>query len=402
MKLSYPVLAVLMAFLNAIGPFAIDTYLPAFPAMQASLQTDAVAMQQSLTAYMIPFSVMMLWHGAISDSLGRKRVILAGLVVFLIASILCASAGNIHVLLLGRALQGLSAGAGVIVGRAIVRDLFDGPAAQRLMSHIAMVFAIAPAIAPIFGGFLTEHLGWRAIFWFLTLLAAVQIVMTWRVLPETLPPEKRQPLAAGHMLAGYRAVLGSGPFVFIALAMSFIFLGFFLYVMSAPVFLMRHLGLGATEFGWLFVPLVCGMIGGSMTAVRLSHRFTQLQVIKLGFAITALAAVWNLAANLLLPDSVATRIPQLALQSFAMNLAFPSLTLIALDLFPARRGMAASCQGFIHTMIMSVLAGVVAPMVWHSTLTMAWTMAGFWVCSVVFFAWSRHLSVKPGNAPEKS
>ncbi len=398
-KISYPLLAVLLAFLNAIGPFSIDAYLPAFPAMQAALATDAVAMQQSLTAYMIPFSVMMLWHGAISDALGRRRVIIAGLAVYVLASVLCVFAPNVHVLLLGRALQGISAGSGVIVGRAVVRDLLDGPAAQRLMSHVAMVFAIAPAVAPILGGALAEWFGWRSIFVFLAVLASAQIYMSWRYLPESLPLEKRQPLHAGNMLRGYVAVLGSARFVLLALSMSFIFLGFFLYVMSAPVFLMRHLGLDATQFGHLFVPLVVGMIAGSMTAVRLSRRITPLAIIRLAFVVSAVAALWNIAANLWLPDSVATRIPQLALQTFAMNLSFPSLTLLALDMFPERRGMAASCQGFIHTMIMAGVAGILAPLLWDSLIQMALAMAVMWFLSVGFFLWSRRCAAQP--APER-
>ncbi|MDQ7988860.1 MAG: multidrug effflux MFS transporter [Candidatus Dactylopiibacterium sp.] len=387
--ISYPMLALLLAFLNSIGPFSIDAYLPAFPAMQEALRTDAVAMQQSLTAYMIPFSVMMLWHGAISDALGRRRVIVASLSVFIVASLLCALAPNVHVLIIGRVLQGLSAGGGVIVGRAVVRDVLDGPAAQRMMSHVAMVFAVAPAVAPILGGFMTDAMGWRSLFIFMLLLAAGQMYMTLRYLPETLPPEKRQPLAPGNLLAGYLAVLGNARFVLIALAMSFIFIGFFLYVMSAPVFLMRHLGLRETQFGYLFVPLVIGMMAGSLTAVRLSRRMSQESIIQVAFAVAAVAAVWNLAANWFLPETVATRIPQLALQSFAMNLSFPSLTLMALDMFPERRGMAASCQGFIHTLIMSVTAGLLAPMLWDSTRHMAIAMAVMWLCSVLLFAASR-------------
>lgn len=388
-EISYARLAVLLAFLNAIGPFSIDAYLPAFKLMQASLHTDAVAMQQSLTAYMLPFSIMMLWHGSISDALGRRRVIVAGLLVYLLASLLCAFATSVHMLIVGRVLQGLSAGSGVIVGRAVVRDVLDGPAAQRMMSHVAMVFAIAPAVAPILGGLLAEGLGWRALFIFLVLLAASQIAMALRFLPETLPPEKRQPLQPRNLLAGYLSVLGSGRFVLITLSMSFIFLGFFLYVMSAPVFLMRHLGLTATQFGYLFVPLVAGMMCGSLAAVRLSHRMTQEKIVLLAFCVSAVAAVWNLAANWLLPDAVATRIPQLALQTFAMNLAFPSLTLMALDMFPDRRGMAASCQGFIQTMIMSVLTGVIAPLLWDSTHQMATAMGIMWLLSVGFYALSR-------------
>lgn len=391
-NISYPLLAVLLAFLNAIGPFSIDAYLPAFPSMEQALGTDAVAMQQSLTAYMVPFSIMMLWHGSISDALGRRRVIVAGLVVYFLASLLCALAPNVHVLIIGRVLQGLSAGSGVIVGRAVVRDVLDGPAAQRMMSHVAMVFAVAPAIAPILGGMLTETFGWRSIFVFLVLLSAAQIFMTLRFLPETLPPEKRQALDARNLLGGYLAVLGSARFVLIALSMSFIFLGFFLYVMSAPVFLMQHLGLSATQFGYLFVPLVTGMICGSLTAVKLSHRMSTTRIIQLAFGISAVAAIWNLAANFFLPEAVLTRIPQLALQTFAMNLAFPSLTLIALDMFPQRRGMAASCQGFIHTMIMSFVAGVLAPLLWDSTRQMAVAMAVMWALSIGFYLWSRRLA----------
>lgn len=391
-NISYPLLAVLLAFLNAIGPFSIDAYLPAFPSMEQALGTDAVAMQQSLTAYMVPFSIMMLWHGSISDALGRRRVIVAGLVVYFLASLLCALAPNVHVLIIGRVLQGLSAGSGVIVGRAVVRDVLDGPAAQRMMSHVAMVFAVAPAIAPILGGMLTETFGWRSIFMFLVLLSATQIFMTLRFLPETLPPEKRQALDARNLLGGYLAVLGSARFVLIALSMSFIFLGFFLYVMSAPVFLMQHLGLSATQFGYLFVPLVTGMICGSLTAVKLSHRMSTTRIIQLAFGISAVAAIWNLAANFFLPEAVLTRIPQLALQTFAMNLAFPSLTLIALDMFPQRRGMAASCQGFIHTMIMSFVAGVLAPLLWDSTRQMAVAMAVMWALSIGFYLWSRRLA----------
>lgn len=391
MKISYAMLALLLAFLNAIGPFSIDAYLPAFPAMQADLATDAVAMQQSLTAYMLPFSIMMLWHGAISDALGRKRVIVAGLILFSLASLVCVFAPNVHVLIIGRALQGLSAGAGVIVGRAIVRDLFDGPAAQRLMSHIAMVFAISPAIAPILGGALGEWFGWRAIFVFLSVLALAQLVMTLRFLPETLPPEKRQSLHPAHMLAGYVQILGNPAFVLMALTMSFFFAGFFLYVMSAPVFLMQHLKLGPTEFGWLFVPLVIGMISGSLLAVRLSHRLKPAAIIRLAFCISATAAILNLLANWLLPDLILTRIPQLTIHTLALNLAFPSMTLMALDMFPDRRGMAASCQGFIHTLTMAIGAGVISPLLWDTTRHLALGMAASWLLAVGCYLLNRRV-----------
>jgi len=214
-------------------------------------------------------------------------------------------------------------------------------------------------------------------------------VLCWRLLPETLPVEKRQPLRIGNMLEGYLAVLGNRRFVLVSLAMSLFFLGFFLYIMSAPAFLMQHLKLGPTEFGWLFIPLVGGMLAGSFTAVRLSHHLQPTSVIRLAFAISAVSMLWNVLANWLLPDLIATRIPQLALQTFAINLAFPSLTLMALDMFPERRGMAASCQGFIHTLIGAIVAGAVAPLLWHDTLWMALATAASLILTVGLYAWSR-------------
>lgn len=381
MQLPYALLALILAALNAIGPFSVDTYLPSFPDIQRSLGASTLDVQQSLTAYMLPFSIMMLWHGAISDALGRRRVIMMGMALYLLASLLCCFAHRIELLWLGRALQGLSAGSGVIVGRAIVRDLLDGPAAQRLMSHVTMVFAIAPGVAPIIGGALAEHWGWRSIFVLLTLMAAALIALVWRALPETLPPEKRQSMHPVILLRAYTSVLGNARFVLLSLAMSCFFGGFFLYVMSAPVFLMQHLQLAATQFGWLFVPLVTGMVLGSMLSARLAGRASPMATVKLAYAIAGIATAINLALNLWLPDTLATRIPQLGLYTLGMSTAMPTLTLHALDMYPDRRGLAASCQGAIQTLVMAIAAGAIAPLVWSSTLTLALAGAASWLLS---------------------
>ncbi|GAA5166013.1 multidrug effflux MFS transporter [Viridibacterium curvum] len=388
MKIPYPLLAVILAALNAIGPFSIDTYLPAFPAIESGLVTTTLSVQQSLTAYMLPFSIMMLWHGALSDALGRRRVILVGMSCYLVASLLCAFAQNIEMLWLGRALQGLSAGSGVIVGRAIVRDLLDGPAAQRLMSHVALVFAIAPGVAPIIGGALAQAWGWRAIFALLALMAAALMVLVWTQLPETLPQDKRQSLHPASLLKAYSSVLGDHRFVLLSLAMASLFGGFFLYVMSAPVFLMQHLHLDATQFGWLFVPLVLGMMGGSMLSARLAGRLSPIATVKLGYTIAAAATLLNLVLSAAMPDTLSMRIPQLALYTLGMSAAMPTLTLHALDMFPARRGLAASCQGAIQTLVMAFAAGVIAPLVWGTTLHLALAGAASLLLSTLACWWS--------------
>src|SRR3954470_4569188 len=160
-------LALLLAALAMLGPFSVDTYLPAFPNIEATLDATPIEVQQTLTAYMFAFAFMMLWHGALSDAYGRRNVILVSLCVFAVASLGCAAAHSIEYLWAFRMLQGVSAGAGVVIGRAIIRDLYADERATRLLSLVTMIFSIAPAIAPILGGWIVKLRNWRAIFLFL-------------------------------------------------------------------------------------------------------------------------------------------------------------------------------------------------------------------------------------------
>ena len=161
-------LAILLAVLGMLGPFSIDTYLPAFSGIASSLNASPVHMQQTLSAYLFGFAFMNLFHGALADSFGRRPVILWGLMAFTLASLGCALAQNVTQLIVFRAMQGLSCGAGVVVSRAIVRDIFPPTQAQKVMSQITIFFGLAPAIAPIMGGWLFVSLGWHSIFWLLT------------------------------------------------------------------------------------------------------------------------------------------------------------------------------------------------------------------------------------------
>src|SRR5690554_5271567 len=294
MPATHPWIAALLAALAAIGPFSIDTYLPAFPEMAADLGATRIEVQQTLTAYMVTFAAMALWHGALSDRFGRRNVILVATSLFGVASLLCAFATSIEWLWGGRALQGMSAGAGMVVGRAVIRDIFDGARAQRLMSRVMLIFGIAPAVAPMVGGGLLLLFGWRSIFVFLALFAALLVGLSWRYLPETLPREARQSMHPAPLLRAYGAVLGSGAFLLLAFALALNFNGFFVYVLSAPVFVMEHLGLGPGAFGWLFVPAVAGMMGGSWLSGRVAGRWSGRRSIVTGFAVMIVAVCANL------------------------------------------------------------------------------------------------------------
>ena len=368
-------LAILLAALSAMGPFAIDTYLPAFPAMADDLKTTDLAVQQTLAAYMIPFAFMMFWHGPLADAYGRRKVLILGLAGFALASVVCALAPSIEWLWLGRALQGTVAGAGMVVSRAVVRDLYDGVEAQKLMAMIAVLFAIAPAIAPLIGGGLLLVTGWRGIFWFLTLMATALCLLSWRRLPETLPPERRHPFNPTTLWQGYSSVARHHRFRRLALANAFNFIGLFTYVLAAPVFLIRLLGYTPQQFAWLFIPAVAGMMMGSTLAGRLAGRRTSHQALVLAYAIMGVAALANVGLNLVLPPGPWCIVP-LVPYAMGMALAMPSMQLLALDLVPERRGLASSCLGVAQTTSNALAAAVIVPLLWNNTLHLALGMAG--------------------------
>ena len=376
-------IAFLLAALAALGPFSIDTYLPSFGDIGESLQATPVEVQQTLTAYLLPFAIMALWHGALSDALGRRRVILASLGLFALASAGCAFATKIEHLWVLRALQGMSAGAGVVISRAIVRDLFDGAAAHRLMSHITMMFAIAPAIAPVIGGRLQLWFGWRSVFFFMVLMTFSIWLACWRLLPETLPIERRQPLHLRYLGRSYWTVLTSPVFLLACAGLTFNFAGFFIYVMSAPVFLMRHLGVAETGFLWLFGPAMSGLMFGAWLSGRLAGKLSLHQTIRRGYLVMGAAVVLNLAINLFVPPSLPWSVLPIPIYTLGMSLTMPCLNLLALEPFPEQRGLASSCQMFLQSSMNGLVAGLIAPVLWGSTRTLALGMGGLMLLGAV-------------------
>ena len=378
-------LVFLLAALSATGPFAIDTYLPAFPAMAVSLGASDLQIQQTLPAYLFPFVGMMLWHGALSDALGRRRVILVGLALFMAASLICALATGIEMLLVGRMLQGLVAGVGMVVSRAMVRDLLDGPAAQRMMAAMAILFGIAPAVAPIIGGWILHFLNWQGIFYFLAGFSALMFFACLAWLPETLPPAKRQSLHPSDLWQAYVGVFTHHRFRRLALANGFNFIAIFIYVLSAPVFLIRHLGISPQSFAIMFIPVVAGMMLGSAFSGQLAGRLNPQRTVSWGYAIMAIAVLVNLGINLALPPQLPWSLLPLPLYTVGMALAMPSLQLLAMDLFPERRGLASSCLGAIQTSINAIAAAVIVPILWDTPLHLAAGMAVFLALGVSAF-----------------
>ncbi len=380
-------LAILLAMLGMLGPFSIDTYLPAFAAISQSLHASPVQMQQTLSAYLFGFAFMNLFHGALSDSFGRRPVILVGLVLFTLASIGCAVAQTVEQLIFFRAVQGLSTGAGIVVSRAVIRDMFPPDEAQRVMSQITIFFGIAPAIAPMIGGVLSEYLGWHSIFWFLVAVGLLLIAANARLLPETLHVRDRQPFQFRNLMRGYGALLSDPRFFLLALASGVPFNGLFLYILSAPAYLGDVLQLKPTQFFWFFALNIAGIMAGSWLSGRMAGKVLPKNQIMQGFRIMVGVSLINMVANAVLAPNAWWSLWPIALFGFGWALMVPVVTLLVLDLHPDRRGMASSLQAVVGSIANGIVAGGVAPLVMHSAFGLALTSALFLIIGLVAWLW---------------
>ncbi|EWT00886.1 Bcr/CflA subfamily drug resistance transporter [Intrasporangium oryzae NRRL B-24470] len=395
-------LVLVLASLTMVGPFTIDAIFPAFAAMTRELAVDKVAMQQSISVYLVTFAVASLFHGPISDAVGRRPVILAGCGLYAVTSVLCAVAPSMPLLLGARALQGLVAGAGMIVGRTVVRDLYDGPAAQRFMSHISMVFAVAPAVAPIVGGWILGWGSWRTIFAVLAGYGVLLLALVGRLLPETHPPADRLPFHPKPLLRSLGSVAIDGGVLRLSAAIALNFGALFLYISSAPAIVVDHLGLGAQDFGVLFVPLVLTMMLGSFLTGRLVGHVRQGVFVLSGFLVSlggsTFAVIYQSTSDA--PAALWTVLPAAA-ASLGVALVFPILTISLLDLRPRERGAVSSFQSFTSTCLNAVIAGAVSPLVSGSLTTLALVAGVFTLGALTLWAWHRRTHA-PCEAPAET
>lgn len=383
-------LTFIVALLAMLAPFSIDTYLPSMPDIGRELAAAPVAVQQTLSFYLLAFAAMMLVYGPLSDAFGRRVVILVAALVYVATSIGCALAPNVHWLLLMRVGQGLSASAGIVVGRAVVRDAFAGAAAQRVMSHTMLIFAIAPAVAPIIGGWLHDAFGWRSVFWFLTLLGMAVWLWTALFLPETLPPVGRQSAQPRAVASAYWKAVRTGSFMVLVAVVMLNFGGFFLYVAGSPEVMFRHLHFGAADFGRLFVPMVAGLMVGAAVSGRLAGRVSHPQAIGMGFGVMLLAGTINLALALTVEPDPWTVIAPVALYAAGMSLVMPNASLMALDVFPTHRGLASALQGFMQAGFNALVAGALVPLLAHRTEYLAGGLLALNAGGLAMWLWWRH------------
>ncbi|MCE3000753.1 MAG: multidrug effflux MFS transporter [Betaproteobacteria bacterium] len=397
--ISLPALAAILAALAMIGPFTIDTYLPSFPYIAAEFSATPAQLQQTLSLYLFASALMTLFHGTLSDSFGRRPVILCSLVAYILASAGCALASSLPQLLFWRVVQGLAAGAGIIVGRAIIRDSREGHEAQKLMSWVTMIFGIAPAVAPVIGGWLQGIAGWRLIFWFLAAFGACLLAATLLRLPETHAVAARQPFRAAVLMRNYWRLGRDARLVLLCLTIAFNFSGFFLYVVSAPAVIYDLLGLGETDFAWLFVPGIGGVMIGAYLSGRTARATSPVRAVGIGYAVMTAAALLNIVYCANWPPALPWTVLPVMLYTIGMAFAMPSASLLALDLFPRLRGMTSSLQGFAHSLFAGLTAGLVSPLVSATAPGLAAAMGGLLCSGAASWCAYRLVAARPFGEP---
>lgn len=385
-------LTIIAALLAMIGPFSIDAYLPSFPAIEMEFGVSRTMLSQSLGVYLLAFAISTLFWGPLADRFGRRLVIMASMALYTLGSVGCALAGSIETFMLLRIVQGLAASGGFIAGRAMIRDAHDAEGAHRAMSQVMLLFALAPAAAPVLGGWLHEQFGWRSIFWFLAVFGS-SLVLLGLFISETLGHEHRRSIHPSAVARVYISAVLHKRFIALILCLSVSFAGLFLYIAGAPTVMYSFLGLGGNEFGWLFIPIVTGLMLGASISGRLAHRWPAHRTISAGLMVMTLASGINILAVNFASANVFVVIGPLVIYVLGLALMMPAITVLALDCLPTHRGTAASMQGFLQMMTNAGVASIAIPL-----LNSRWSH--FVLGQVIFFLlalalWYR-LQRKPG------
>ncbi|MDM0053844.1 multidrug effflux MFS transporter [Variovorax sp. J22R115] len=383
----------LLGFMGVLTSLWNDMLIPVLPALQKDLGASPPQAQQVLSLSLLASAFMALWHGVLADALGRRVVLLASLGVLTVTSLACLLATRIEHLWALRIVQGLAAGSGLILGRAIIRDLYSGEAAQKMIARTSLIQTAGPIVLPVLAGWLTVFWGWRAVFAFLGAVGALMLIVYARKLPESLPPERRQPLNARNILSGYRAVFGSAQFMRVSLAHGLNWVAMFIYVAGAAQFLVTLLGRSVTEMYLVFGPIMVAMSLGFATLPRWLERFRMRGAIRISYGFFLLAILLNLGLASAVPPGLAHLLP-LAVGSYAIGMSMPLLLGHALQPVGNNAGLAASTQMFIQFALMALGSGLIAPLLWDSLLHLALGNAALIVSGAFLLLWQGHAERK--------
>lgn len=368
-------LLVLLGMLTAFAPLATDLYLPAFGAIAADLNTTDAALQLTIALYLLGAAVGQLLYGPLSDRYGRKMPLYAGLWLFTAASVGCALATQVEWLLFMRLLQAVGGSAGTVIARAVVTDVFDHLSAAKALSRMMLVMGAAPILAPLVGAQLFLALGWRSVFWALTLFGALCLWLTYRWLSETHPPAKRSPSGVLAQMKHFITLLVDARFMGLIMTGGFAMAGMFAYIAASPqVFIQLH-GVPEAHFGWFFGFNAVGLIAGSQINVRLLRRHPPQRIVKVALTVL-LALTWlALLVDLVFTLGLWARAGLLFVSLSSIGLVMPNVAAMAMRNQGARSGQASAMMGFVQFILFGMGAGLVSLLQDGTALPMTLAMA---------------------------
>ena len=383
MKNNFVRTAVVLGLLSVIGPFAIDMYLPGLPSIGSALQASAAEVQMSLMVFIMAVSLSQLFYGPLSDIIGRKTPLYWGLALFAIASAGCALATNVETLIAFRILQGLGACAAMVMPRAIVRDLFHGPDALRMMGMLILVFSVSPILAPLFGSFVVAAMGWRAIFWVMSVAAVLGLVVTRLQLQETRTPAAREGSSWRSAVSDYADLLRDWHFLGLAVITGFSFGAFIVYLGNSSFVLIGHYGLSPMQYSLCFSLNAFAFVASTQLNGWLGARYSMIRVLR--FAVAGLAAVMLALFALFAAgvDSLTVMIALLFVGYAFMGPIMPNATVMALEHHGPRAGTASALLGTVQMLVSAGVMGLTSYFADGTALPMLGGIAATALCGFI-------------------
>ena len=376
---------VVLGMLSMFGPLSLDLYLPALPELADDLDASASAAQLSITACLVGLAVGQLVAGPLSDRLGRRRPLIVGLVGFMLASVACALAPSAAILVVLRFVQGLAGAAGLVISRAIARDLYSGRALMIFFSRLILIAGLAPVIAPILGGQLSLIMSWRGIFGVLAGFGAVLLLAGWLGLKETLPPERRIVGGFGKTLHGYNTLLHDRFFVGCALSSGLVGASMFAYISGSTFVLQRIYGMSPQGFSFVFGAISLTLVIAAQVGGRLALRWPLTRVLGFGLAVNLCGAA-SLLATVIIGLPLGVLIAALSVMVSAVGLIFPTANALALADYPDLAGTASSLQGLSQFVFGAVAAPLVGIAGERTALPLGIVTTTASLCAIASFA----------------
>jgi len=388
--------ALILGLLSGIGPFAIDMYLPALPAIAAGLAADVASVQMSLLAFFLAVGICQLFYGPIADMAGRKPPLYFGLAIFVLGSIGCALAPDIGTLVAFRAVQGIGACACMVIPRAVVRDLHSGADAAKLMSLLMLVFSVSPVFAPLVGSAVIQFSDWRAIFWIIAGGGAMAIVLSAVALPESMPRAARHPVRIAPVLRAYGTLLRDRNFIGLCLIGALGISSFFIYLAHSSFVIIQGYGLTPTAYSLIFGVNAVAFIGSAQLTSPLIRRLGLRRVIRLGVTGYAATVLALLAAFALGWGGLVTMSGFLLLAFGWVGIILPTSTVLALEDHGARAGTASALLGSIHMFTGTAVVALLGLAASETALAM---VAGIACCGLAALLAERLLLPPGGRSP---